>query len=440
MASVPVMKAGWSQPVSPTLGRPSGEPRAKPLVSLVAPAYNEASILEANLSLLCQHMAQLENEFRWEIVVVNDGSRDNTAQIADALAQQVPQIRVVHHLHNSGLGQALRTGFEHSQGDYIVTLDLDLSYSPEHIETLVRRMRQTGAQVVVASPYMAGGQVSNVPTFRRLLSVWANRFLSLADKGEISTLTGMVRAYDRQFIDSLHPRSMGMDINPEILHKAKLLNERVDEVPAHLNWRDPPPAPAPLPYGPVPDPQAGQASQAEVEHEDPAPYLVYFLLRLSVPPSHVFLCAEPDLPRPRHLRRELGRHPQLDGLPSHGCSRNSESRSDDCSGNCLSESAPYFHPGWGAADLGRSVVQLGGVIRAKQVLLRGNLLPWHGDSPGQSADEVGLRAEQQNRFPKSPSFSLRSLQTWSARLNRNRHFFSFPPTKMPRAVPWGQMK
>ncbi len=242
MASVPVMKSGWSQPV---LTSPAGDESGamRPLVSLVTPAYNEAAILEENLTLLCHHMAQLEKEFRWEVVIINDGSRDDTAQLADAFARRMPQVRVVHHLHNSGLGQALRTGFEHSQGDYIVTLDLDLSYSPEHIETLVRRMQKTGAQVVVASPYMSGGKVSNVPTFRRLLSVWANRFLSLADKGEISTLTGMVRAYDRNFVDSLHPRSMGMDINPEILHKAKLLNERVDEVPAHLHWRTSPAAP-----------------------------------------------------------------------------------------------------------------------------------------------------------------------------------------------------
>ncbi len=245
MASVPVMKSGWSQPVISSSPANELGSAPRPLVSLVTPAYNEAAILEENLTLLCHHMARLEEEFCWEIVIVNDGSRDNTAQLADAFARRVPQVRVVHHLHNSGLGQALRTGFEHSQGDYVVTLDLDLSYSPEHIETLVRRMQATGAQVVVASPYMPGGKVSNVPTFRRLLSVWANRFLSLADRGEISTLTGMVRAYDRNFVDSLHPRSMGMDINPEILHKAKLLNERVDEVPAHLNWRVPPVEPSP---------------------------------------------------------------------------------------------------------------------------------------------------------------------------------------------------
>jgi glycosyltransferase involved in cell wall biosynthesis len=239
MASVPVMASGWSQ-VQPSQSPGQADGQTRPLISLVTPAYNEAAILEENLTLLCQHMAQLEDDYRWEIVVVNDGSRDDTARLADAFAHRVPQVRVVHHLHNSGLGQALRTGFEHCQGDYVVTLDLDLSYSPEHIEKLVRRMEQTGAQVVVASPYMEGGKISNVPTFRRLLSVWANRFLSLADKGEIATLTGMVRAYDRRFLQSLHPRSMGMDINPEILHKAKLLNERVDEIPAHLHWRQPP--------------------------------------------------------------------------------------------------------------------------------------------------------------------------------------------------------
>jgi glycosyltransferase involved in cell wall biosynthesis len=219
----------------------------RPFVSLVTPAYNEAAILEENLMLLCAHMRQLESEFDWEIVVVNDGSRDDTAVLADAFASRHSQVRVIHHLHNSGLGQAMRTGFEHARGDYVVTLDLDLSYAPDHIERLVRRLIQTGSQVVVASPYMKGGQVSNVPGFRLFLSVWANRFLSMTAKRDVATLTGMVRAYDARFLAGLHPRSMGMDINPEILHKARLLNERVEEIPAHLHWRSPAPNAVPTP-------------------------------------------------------------------------------------------------------------------------------------------------------------------------------------------------
>jgi hypothetical protein len=89
---------------------------------------------------------------------------------------------------------------------------------------------------VVASPYMRGGKVSNVPWLRLVLSIWANRFLSFAAKQNVSTLTGMVRAYDAEFLQTLPLRSAGMEINPEVLHKAMLLGGRIDEVPAHLHW------------------------------------------------------------------------------------------------------------------------------------------------------------------------------------------------------------
>lgn len=213
--------------------------QSSPSLSIIIPGYNEAAVLEDNLTLLYHYMEGLSQQFDWELIVVNDGSRDETGLLAEAFAATHPRVRVVHHRHNQGLGQALRTGFSLSEGDYVITLDLDLSYAPDHIERLVQRMQQTGAKVVVASPYMRGGKVSNVPGFRLGLSVWANRFLSLMSKGQIATLTGMVRAYDGEFVRSLHPRAMGMDINPEVLHKARLLNARVDEIPAHLHWRSP---------------------------------------------------------------------------------------------------------------------------------------------------------------------------------------------------------
>lgn len=209
----------------------------KPFVSLIAPAYNEALILQDNLSLLCDYMRSLESDYDWEIVIVNDGSRDETGWLAQEFAQSRSNVRVLHHRVNRGLGQALRTGFSGAQGDYIVVVDLDLSYAPEHIGMLLKKIQDTHAGVVVASPYMTGGAVSNVPWLRRVLSVWANRFLSIAAKRNLATLTGMVRVYDAEFLRSLNLRSDGMEINPEVIHKAFLLRTRVEEVPAHLNWR-----------------------------------------------------------------------------------------------------------------------------------------------------------------------------------------------------------
>jgi glycosyltransferase involved in cell wall biosynthesis len=212
----------------------------KPLVSIVAPAYNESVIIQDNLADLCKYLVHLEFEYRWELIVVNDGSRDNTGALAEAFADSQDNVHVVHHARNAGLGQALRSGFAQSQGDYVITLDLDLSYSPEHIGALLDKIRQTGAKLVVTSPYMKGGKVSNVPYVRLMLSVWANRFLSVAARHNISTLTGMVRVYDAEFLKVLNLRSTGMDINPEIVHKAMLLGVKIEEIPAHLHWRSVP--------------------------------------------------------------------------------------------------------------------------------------------------------------------------------------------------------
>ncbi|MDA0867729.1 MAG: glycosyltransferase family 2 protein, partial [Cyanobacteria bacterium] len=208
----------------------------RPFVSIVVPAYNEAQILTKNLKALCQYLQSLEGSYRWEIILINDGSKDDTGKFADAFAQTKTNVIVVHHAVNRGLGQALRTGFAHASGKYIVTLDLDLSYSPDHIERLLDKIHQSRAKVVVTSPYMKGGKVTNVPWSRLMLSVWANRFLSFTAKRDIATLTGMVRAYDADFLKSLTFRSTGMDINPELLYKSKVLKAPIEEIPAHLHW------------------------------------------------------------------------------------------------------------------------------------------------------------------------------------------------------------
>jgi glycosyltransferase involved in cell wall biosynthesis len=208
-------------------------------ISILTPAYNEASILQEHLTVLCDYLQGLEAQYEWEIVVVNDGSRDETGILADDFARSHPsqRVRIVHHKINQGLGQALRTGFEHCKGDYVVVLDLDLSYSPDHIERLLHRIETTQAGMVVASPYMPGGSIANVPWVRKELSIWANRFLAVASKGSLATLTGMVRVYDAKLLRRLNLRSRGMEINPEVVYKALLLLEKVDEIPGHLHWR-----------------------------------------------------------------------------------------------------------------------------------------------------------------------------------------------------------
>jgi len=209
----------------------------KPLVSIVVPAYNESAIIDKNLKTLCNYMESLDDRYRWELIVVNDGSSDDTGILAEDFAKARDNVRVLHHVINSRLGQALRTAFKYCKGDFVVTLDIDLSYSTKHIEKMLDKIIQAKAQIVIASPYMEGGKVLNVPWTRRKLSILANRFLSLTAKGgELSTLTGMVRCYEGTFLSSLDLKSMDTEINAEIIYKAMMLRARIVEVPATLDW------------------------------------------------------------------------------------------------------------------------------------------------------------------------------------------------------------
>ena len=207
------------------------EAAGKPLVSLIIPAFNEGAMLPSTLTRVCGYMGTLEAQYRWEIIVVNDGSSDRTADVAEDFAKTRRGIRIVHHHRNRGLGQALRTGFQSSLGRYVVVLDCDLSYAPEHVGRLLDQIERTQATIVVASPYADGGLVSHVPWLRRMMSRWANRFLASFARCNLSTLTGMVRVYDGPFIRAVSLRARGQEISPEIIYKGMLLRAQIEEIP-----------------------------------------------------------------------------------------------------------------------------------------------------------------------------------------------------------------
>ena len=102
-------------------------------MSVVIPAYNEALLIMASLTEIYGYMQGLSDRYRFELIVVDDGSTDETGAIAEAFAATRPEVAVLRHLVNFRLGQALRFGFASSKGDFVVAFDSDLSYAPEHI-------------------------------------------------------------------------------------------------------------------------------------------------------------------------------------------------------------------------------------------------------------------------------------------------------------------
>lgn len=214
-----------------------GSAHERPLVSILVPAFNEARIFRKNAEILERYIRYREADYRFELIIVNDGSSDDTGRLADQFQQGREElVRVLHHSRNGGLGSALRTGFRAAKGEVVIPLDLDLSYSVEHLDRLLETQRSTGADLVLLSPYMACGKVSRVPAHRLLFSYCANFLLSWAQGRRLHTSTGMVRAYSRSLLERMSLSSSGMEINLETLLKSILAGAKIKEIPAHLDW------------------------------------------------------------------------------------------------------------------------------------------------------------------------------------------------------------
>jgi dolichol-phosphate mannosyltransferase len=207
-------------------------------LTVLIPCYNEEAILEANLELIYAYLENLKRGYKFELLLVNDGSKDNTGFIADRFAEQHEFVRVIHHPVNLNLGNALKTGFTHAKGDIIIVLDVDLSYAIDNIEKLADKLIEEHADIVVASPYMKGGEVIAVPFFRKIMSRVVNRFMQFASQEKYYTFTGMARAYRASFIRSVNLKTKDYEINPEIMYKSMILRARIVEIPAKLDWTE----------------------------------------------------------------------------------------------------------------------------------------------------------------------------------------------------------
>jgi dolichol-phosphate mannosyltransferase len=134
------------------------------MLSVVVPTYNEAGSIPKLAERLDTALAGRE----WELVVVDDGSPDGTAEIAAALAPRIP-VKVVRRSAKAGLASAVLAGFAAASGDTLVVMDADLSHPPEIVPALADALDR-GADLAVGSRYVKGGGVEDWPLQRRVVS------------------------------------------------------------------------------------------------------------------------------------------------------------------------------------------------------------------------------------------------------------------------------
>jgi len=198
------------------------------VISVIVPTYNEAD----SLPPLIERMGKAMAGHTWEMVVVDDGSPDGTAEVANRLSAQHP-VWVVRRPGKAGLASAVIAGFKEARGDILVVIDADLSHPPEVVPAVVKAI-DDGADLAVGSRYIAGGAVMDWPLRRRLVSriacLMGNALVPVRDA------TSGFFAVRRSAIDGVHLNAIGFKIGFEVIARAK--TKKIIEVPYTFRDRE----------------------------------------------------------------------------------------------------------------------------------------------------------------------------------------------------------
>jgi glycosyltransferase involved in cell wall biosynthesis len=216
---------------------------APELLSIIVPAYNEARTIDQVL----RRVAEQDLGGPYEVIVVDDGSTDGTAELAEGVG--LAEVRVVRQPANRGKGAAVRTGIAQTRGEIVVIQDADLEYDPADLPRLLDPLRKGVADVVYGTR-LRGGEPQRAHLFWHYAG---NRFLSLLTNvlfnTTISDMEVGYKAFRGDLIRSLELRSDDFAFEAEVTAKILRRDVRLYEVPISyygrtyaegkkITWRD----------------------------------------------------------------------------------------------------------------------------------------------------------------------------------------------------------
>lgn len=208
---------------------------ATPL-AVVVPCYNEAESapkLRRNLERVIQ---VLSPNYAAELILVDDGSEDSTAEVLAREFAGFAQVRIVKHEKNRGIAAAIATGIQAANSEIVCSIDADCSYDPVQVVEMLPLLADDVA-LVVASPYHPLGRVNNVAPWRLRLSKAASGLYRLVLRQKLHTYTSCFRVYRRSMVEEIRLRDSGFVGIAELVCQLDRQGAKIVECPATLDIR-----------------------------------------------------------------------------------------------------------------------------------------------------------------------------------------------------------
>ncbi len=205
------------------------------ILTVVIPAYNE----ENGIAEIMNRILAVRNDLntvgvsQLELIVVDDGSKDQTAVIANQIAASDRDVRVISQ-KNKGYGGALKTGFSQAEGELIGFMDADGTYPPEYFPALCQAALN-GAELVIGS--RMGGGDSQMPVTRRIGNFFFANLLSLLGWEKITDSASGMRVFKKEIIQRIYPLPDGLNLTPVMSTRAVYEDIQMVEIPIPYSER-----------------------------------------------------------------------------------------------------------------------------------------------------------------------------------------------------------
>jgi glycosyltransferase involved in cell wall biosynthesis len=198
-------------------------------LTIVIPAYNEEKGIATIINRVLAVRSGLKeaNVDKLELLVVNDGSHDHTAAIAQEIADCDHDLKVVSHPKNKGYGAALKTGFAMASGELVGFLDADGTYPPEYFPRLCKAALD-GGELVIGSRMM--GSDSKMPLTRRVGNIFFATLLSVLGAQRVTDSASGMRVFKRSILERIFPLPDGLNLTPVMSTRALHENLKVVEI------------------------------------------------------------------------------------------------------------------------------------------------------------------------------------------------------------------
>ena len=204
------------------------------LFSIVIPAYNEEGCIAKTIESLSQTLE--EAKVPYEILVINDSSRDRTEAILQDLSTYNDRVRYLNNYYPNGFGFAVRCGIENFTGDAVAVVMADNSDSPEDLVTYYQKL-QEGYECVFGSRFVKGGKIIDYPVHKLSINRLANWFIKILFGLRYNDTTNAFKAYRREVIQGIFPLiSHHFNLTVEMPLKSIIRGYSYTVIP--ISWRN----------------------------------------------------------------------------------------------------------------------------------------------------------------------------------------------------------